>query len=172
MTSHGKATTFKLRPTTPEERETRIFRSLGANEKPQVGAEIPLFIMQGIDGKTYRSTDLKGNVVVLSFWISLNKPFWGEKQATGLSQVLQPFQTETGLISLGVLNNTEQEVKTFLVSNTVPFVPVPESYGFHKKYQVTRSPSFLVIDRTGKIAAFIEGGEYEALKASLRQVTK
>jgi len=37
---------------------------------------MPLFVMKGLDGKTYMSTDLKGNVVILSFWLRTSRPFW------------------------------------------------------------------------------------------------
>lgn len=171
INEYGEVGGYTLRVTTPEERETQQFYTL-PGQKPEVGQETPLFVMKGIDDKVYRSTDLKGHVVVLSFWISLRKPFWGSKQAQQFADVIRPFRTETDPVSLGILQSDKEEITELMATEVLPFIPIPNSYGFHRKFAVTSGPSFLVIDRNGKVAAFIEGSDYEQLKQVLAKVSR
>lgn len=171
INEYGEVGGYTLRPTTPEERETQQFYTL-PGQKPNVGELAPLFIMKGIDDKVYRSTDLKGHVVVLSFWISLRKPFWGSKQAQQFADAIRPFRSETDPISLGILQSGKEEITELMATQTLPFIAIPNSYGFHQKFAVTSGPSFMVIDRNGVVAAFIEGSDYEQLKQVLTKVSR
>lgn len=169
---YGRAGSYILRPTTAEERETRMFSTMDSTQRPKVGEVMPLFVMKGIDDKVYRSTDLKGHVVILSFWISIRKPFWGAKQSQLLADAIQPFHSTTDAISLGILKSDKEEVAGAMATETLPFIPIPDSYGFHREFHVTTAPSLLVIDRSGIVAAFIEGFDYEQLKKVLTKLSR
>ncbi|GAB3641089.1 hypothetical protein GCM10027423_17250 [Spirosoma arcticum] len=169
---YGKPTSYMIRPTTADEKVTHRFYDRDPAKQPKVGQPIAPFIMTGLDGKTYRSTDLLGNVVVLSFWISLEKPFWGDKQAVDFGNVVRPYQSETSPVVLGVLNSGQPQVADHLNTKTLLFMPVPDAYGFHDKYQVSTIPSFVIIDKAGKVAGFIEGPDYEKLKQILSSVMR
>ncbi|GAB2522180.1 hypothetical protein GCM10027085_10420 [Spirosoma aerophilum] len=133
---------------------------------------MPEFAMKGIDDKLYRLSELKGRVILLSFWISLAKPFWGPNQAKSFANVLRPYQSETDPISLGILQESKEVIDNVMTTETLPFIPIPNSYGFNQKFQVTTGPSFIVIDRLGKVAAFIEGSNYDQLQKVLRTVSQ
>ncbi|MVM33465.1 hypothetical protein GO755_25740 [Spirosoma sp. HMF4905] len=169
---YGQASAYKIRPTTAEERETHSFKDFESGPKPKIGEPVPEFIMKGIDDKVYRSTALKGNVIVLSFWISLSKPFWGPNHAKLFADALHPYQSETGLISLGILQESKEAIVNVMATETLPFIPVPNSYGFNRKFQITTGPSFMVIDRSGNLAALVEGSEYDELRKALQTVSR
>lgn len=169
---YGQASSYTLRPTTAEERETRQFSTMDPTQRPKVGEPMPLFIMKGIDDKVYRSTDLKGHVVILSFWISVRKPFWGTRQAQEYADAIRPFRSETDPISLGILQSGKDEIVKVMSEETLPFIAIPNSYGFHRKFHVTTGPSFLIIDRNGMVADFIEAYDYERLKQVLTKVSR
>lgn len=170
---YGKASSYMIRPTTAEERETHFFYDeLDPTLQPKVGEPIPLFVMNDLNGKVYRSTDLKGHVVILSFWVSLSKPFWGLNQAKQFADVMQLYQSDTGLISLGIVQESKQELASVMATQTLPFMPIPDSYSFNRKFQVASIPSFIVIDKVGNIAAFINGSDYDQLKQVLQQVSR
>lgn len=165
---YGQASSFKLRPTTAQERETHGFNYQDSTLRLRVGQEMPLFIMNGPDGRTYRSTDQKGQVVVLSFWISLNKPYWQEKRAEPYGNAIRPYQ----VVSLGIVNNSRREVIDHLAKEPLPFVPIPDSYGFSRKFQMLGSPGYIVIDKAGRVAGVIETDFDRTLKAVLEKVTQ
>ncbi|QDK81015.1 redoxin domain-containing protein [Spirosoma sp. KCTC 42546] len=170
---YGKASAYMIRPTTAEERETHIFyNELDPTLQPKVGEPIPLFVMKGIDDKVYRSTDLKGHVVILSFWVSLSKPFWGPSQANQFADVIRPYQSDNGLISLGILRESKEEIANVMATQTLPFMPIPDSYSFNRKFQVASIPSFIVIDKAGNIAAFVNGSDYDQLKQVIQHVSR
>ena len=165
---YGSASSFRLRPTTAYERSTHMFNHRDSTLRLDAGQKMPLFVMKGPDGKTYRSTDLKGQVVVLSFWTSLNKPYWDSRNAERYATLVQPYQ----LVSLGIINNSKAEVTDFLASERLPFVPIPDSYTFSRKFQVFTSPAYIVIDKVGNVAAVIDPADDKELKAILDKVTR
>lgn len=169
---YGQASAYKLRPTTADERETHHFYDWDPALRPKVGEPMPAFVMKGLDNKVYNLAELKGRVVVLSFWISLSKPFWGTNQAKGFADAIRPYQSETDPISLGILHESREEIADVMASETLPFIPIPNAYGFNKKFQVTTGPTFIVVDRTGKVAAFIEGSQYAQLQKVLQTVSR
>ncbi|GAB4037191.1 TlpA family protein disulfide reductase [Spirosoma gilvum] len=167
---YGQPSTYTMRPATPEEHETHRFRDRDPAKQPKAGQVIAPFVMTDTDGKTYRSGDLQGNVVVLSFWVSLDKSVWNDKQATDFAEALQLFQAKTKPVVLGVLNS-EQRGEDSSLSKSLPFKPIANAYGFHNKYHITTIPTFVVIDKTGKVVANLQGaGSFDKLKQVLSTV--
>jgi peroxiredoxin len=169
---YGEVDSYKLRPTTAQERETHRFYDRDPALRPKVGEPMPEFVMKGIDDKVYQLKELKGHVIVLSFWISLRKPFWGPNQAKAFADALRPYRSETDPISLGILQESREDIVDVMASETLPFVAIPNSYGFHQKFHVTTGPCFIVIDRAGKVAAYLEGSDYEQLRKVLEKVSR
>lgn len=161
----GEPMAYTLRKATPEEYETHQFKDRDPAQQPQVGQIITPFVMKGIDGKIYRSADLIGKVVVLSFWVSINKPFWNEKISDTLTTLLQPYQSRSDMITLGILNSSPAKIEEYLQQKPLPFVAVPNARGFHEKYNIINTPTIVVIDKTGKVAANLHWtGNFDALK--------
>ncbi|MGF7215473.1 peroxiredoxin [Spirosoma lacussanchae] len=170
---YGEFSAYKIRLKTADERATGQLNMRDPAQQPKVGEPISAFIMKGIDGNVYRSADLKSRVVILSFWVSLRKPFWSADQSKKLAQTLRPYQSETDPLVLGVVNDSKEELEAILATQTLPFIPIPNSYGFHKRYNVLSTPSFVVIDRAGNVAAYLEGpGSYERLQQVLQTVSR
>lgn len=167
---YGQPGGYIMRPATPEEHETHRFRDRDPAKQPKAGQSIAPFVMTGLDGKTYRSADLLGKIVILSFWVSLDKPVWNDKQGADFAEALRPYQSKNGLVVLGVLNS-EQPKNVDL--KAVPFIPVPNAYGFHNKYHITTIPTVVVIDKAGKVAANLQGvAEFDKLKQILIAITQ
>lgn len=170
---YGQPASYVLRPTTPEEHETRQIRDRDPARQPQAGQAIAPFSMKGLDEKIYRSADLMGNVVVLCFLVSLDRPFWGDKQTDMLADALKPYQSETGPVVLGVMSSEQLKNADQLNTKALPFVPVLDGHGFHIKYDIVSIPTFVVIDKAGKVAANLQGpGSYEKLKQTLTTLTR
>jgi peroxiredoxin len=168
----GEIASFKFRPATAEERLDNRTYGKDLTLRPKTGEIMPLFVMKGLDGKTYRSTDLKGNIVVLSFWLQLRKPFWHAAMTQKMQDILKPYLGKSDFISLGTLDESRENLEKFVATQPLPFIPVPKSYTFSQKFAVTASPSFIVIDKSGNVAAYIEGSEFDELKNVLEKLTK
>lgn len=168
---YGAPSAYTMRPATPEEHETHRFRDRDPAKQPKAGQLIAPFAMTGVDGKSYRSADLLGKVVILGFWVSLDKSLWDDKQAADLANVLRPYKSEAAPIVLGVLNSEQPQEIGDLELKKLPFDPIFNAYGFHNKYHITTIPTVIVIDKTGKIVANLQGGgSFDKLKQVLATV--
>lgn len=166
---YGKVGSFVMREATPEERQSGMFRGRNPDDQPKVGQPLPPFIVEAADGNRYRSADLKGKVVVLSFWFSLKKPLYNENQGQRFAEALALFRQKTEVVSLGFSTRTE-DLEEALLAPASPFVPVSDSNGFVRRYGITTMPSFVVIDPAGNVAGFVEGfsdASRDALKTTL-----
>ena len=169
---YGKAVAYLMRPATGDEQGTNRTYGRDLTQQPKVGEPMPLTVMKGLDGKEYRSADLKGRVVILSFWMTLERPFWGPKQAETFADAIRPSQSATEPVVLGVMQASKASVEQYLTTATLPFVPIPDAYGFHNKFQISGIPSFIVIDKAGNVAAFIDGQDYTELKKALGRASR
>lgn len=150
----GQSTTYTMRSATAEEHETHRFRDRDPAKQPKAGQPIAPFVMTDVEGNTYRSADLLGNVVILSFWISLDKSVWDDKQAASFAEALRPFQSKTAPVVLGILNSEQAKGES---GKSLPFKPIPNAYGFHNKYHITTIPTIVVIGKDGKVVANLQG---------------
>ncbi|OJW76717.1 MAG: hypothetical protein BGO59_20985 [Spirosoma sp. 48-14] len=167
----GQPTTYTMRSATPEEHETHRFRDRDPAKQPKAGQSIAPFVMTDVEGNTYRSADLLGNVVVLSFWVSLDKSVWDDKQAAAFAEALRPFQSKTAPVVLGVLNSEQAKAESGVIGKSLPFKPIPNAYGFHNKYHITTIPTIVVIGKDGKVVANLQGASsIEKLKQVLATV--
>ncbi|MBD2705020.1 hypothetical protein IC229_30605 [Spirosoma sp. BT702] len=165
---YGQPREYLMRASTAEEQKTHRFRDRDPAKQPKGGQIMSPFVMTGLDGKLYRSTELAGKVVVLSFLISLEKEFWDEKQSAEFAAALRTHPSATAPVVLGVLNSEQSKDDKNPILKSLPFVPVPNAYGFHNKFHITSVPTIIVIDKTGKVAANLQGpGIYDRLKQVL-----
>lgn len=170
---YGLPAAYTMRPATAEEHETHRFRDRDPAKQPKAGQLIEPFVLASLGGKTYKSADLLGKVVILSFWISLDKSLWDDKQSADFANVLRPYQSETAPVVLGVLNSEQPKDVDDVTLKKLPFVPIFNAYGFHNKYHITSTPTFVVIDKTGKVVANLQGaGSFDKLKQVLATVTQ
>ncbi|WP_461128033.1 TlpA family protein disulfide reductase [Spirosoma aerophilum] len=169
----GDPTAYLMRPSTPEEHETHRFRDRDPAKQPKAGQVMAPFVMTGLDDNVYRSSGMIGKVVVLNFLVGLDKTLWSDQQNEELTTILKPYQGQNGLIALGVLNSEQAKPGKAVKQHPWPFIPVPNGYGFHNKYHITSVPTFVVIDKTGRVAATVQGaGSAEKLKQILAEVIR
>jgi peroxiredoxin len=155
---YGKTDYYLVRKKTKEEFETGHLNPLDGLEVPLVGQPVAPFVMQGADGKTYDSDELKGRYVLLSFWLKFKKPYFGSNNSKDLVTLVEKIQAKgTPLISLGVSYSSLEECETAMKEMKLGFIPVPDSRGFTIRYASPNVPSFLLIGPDGKVLARTEG---------------
>jgi thiol-disulfide isomerase/thioredoxin len=146
-----------------------LFGAMGATPD-LTGKAAPDFTVQTVDGKAYSLAALKGNPVLLDFWATWCGPC--RKAMPSVEQVSQDYK-EQGLVVLGVdVREDRDTVQAFLKKTPMayPTVLSGES-GILKDYEVKAYPTFVLIDRDGKIAAYEVGfGGEEMLRAMLGKV--
>lgn len=59
-----------------------------------------------------------------------------------------------------------------IASETLPLTAIPNSNGFDQKFHVITIPTFIVIDKAGKVVAYLEGYKYDQLKKVLQVVNR
>lgn len=125
---------------------TVVFR---LQKVPQEGGVAPAFSVRTLDGKTVTSSDLKGKVVVLSFW------FIGCPACQGMEPKLNAFKSKFAdrddVIFLAMTADPARAVKNYLAKEKFDYLQGTDAKTAMDAFVFRTYPKNLVIDRSGKI---------------------
>ncbi|MFL6467777.1 MAG: peroxiredoxin family protein [Pyrinomonadaceae bacterium] len=116
---------------------------------PQEGAAAPGFSVTTLDGKTIRSEDLKGKVVVLSFW------FIGCPACMAMEPKLNDFKAKFAerddIVFLAMTADPAANVKKYLAKQKFDYIQATDAKQAMAPFVFGVYPKNIVIDRTGKM---------------------
>lgn len=120
----------------------------------QVGTSVPVFSASAMDGTQYDLNELRGSVVVLTFWST--KCYICQQEFPKMNQMVRSFDSKK-VVFLSLTMENEAKVESFLKSNQVAATVVPNSFGVllqyadrdRRGYIDMGFPSYFVIDQQG-----------------------
>jgi peroxiredoxin len=125
---------------------TVVFR---LQKVPQEGSAAPAFSVRTLDGATISSADLRGKVVVLSFW------FIGCPACIGMEPSLNAFKSKfsdrNDIVFLAMTADPAQDVKRYLEKQKFDYTNAANAKVAMDSFVFRVYPKNIVIDRSGKI---------------------
>jgi thiol-disulfide isomerase/thioredoxin len=117
----------------------------------------PAFSVMTLDGKRFDSDSLVGKVVVLNFWTTWCAPCVAELPS--LNQLVQDFKSKDVVFLAIDPSNVEGELLEFLGKHSFLYNVVPNGSSVAEQFQVSVFPTHIVIDRKGRVAQKLVGGD-------------
>jgi len=117
------------------------------------------FELEGLDGNTYRLSNMKGKVVLINFWATWCT--YCVKENPALDRLYNKLKDQ-GFIVLGIsVDRSVPALKNFLLSNPVSYPVLLDSQGdvFVKTYTVIGIPVTFLINKEGEIVRKFMGGQ-------------
>jgi len=123
---------------------------IGSAEGARVGARAPDFVVESLDGKQIRLSDLQGKAVWLSFWATWCPPCRAEMPDI---EAIYEQKKDSGLVVLAVsIGEDQSTVQRFVEANGYTFsVGVDPQQVLGVKYRVIGTPTHYFIDKSGVI---------------------
>jgi peroxiredoxin len=147
-------------------------------EAVRIGDQAPDFSAESDQGELFDLQEMKGKVVVITFW-STNCPICDE-EIPKLNRIASEFDSEK-VVFLGLTMNQGPRLESFLKRRPFNFNIIPNSFGILLKYAdksrdgdfIMGYPSYFVIDGDGKVALKSEGfDKTNKLKSEIIRILK
>lgn len=130
--------------------------SVAAQTGLTVGSEAPGFSATSLSGKQYDLAELRGSVVVLTFWST--RCAICHEEMPKLDRLVESFKGRN-VVSLSLTMENAEQIHTYLRRNRFAAEIVPDSFGVVLKYADRGRegnldmgfPSYFVIDQEGRI---------------------
>lgn len=116
---------------------------------PQEGAAAPEYSVKTLDGKVLNSAELKGKVVVLSFWF-IGCPACIEMEPK-LNAFKSKFAANDDVVFLAMTADPAPSVKRYLAKERFDYLQAVEAKDVMESFVFGVYPKNIVIDRHGKI---------------------
>jgi cytochrome c biogenesis protein CcmG/thiol:disulfide interchange protein DsbE len=129
---------------------------LKANLNQLEGGVAPDFTIKTYDGKTFKLSQYRGQVVLVNFWASWCGPCRSE--ASDLNAIWREYK-DRGVVFIGVghLDN-ENDAKAFIDEFDIPYMAGPDILtDASTKYRVKGVPETYIIDKQGNLVVTIPG---------------
>lgn len=132
-----------------------LFAVLGLSQTGlRVGSNAPLFSAAAMDGTQLDMNELRGSVVVLTFWST--KCYICQQEFPQMNQVVRNYDGKK-VVFLSLTMENETKVEGFLKTNKIASTIVPNSFGVLLQYADRDKrgyidmgfPSYFVIDQQG-----------------------
>ncbi len=132
-----------------------LFAVLGISQTGlRVGSSAPLFSAPAMDGTQLDMNELRGSVVVLTFWST--KCYICQQEFPKMNQVVRSYEGKK-VVFLSLTMENETKVESFLRSNQIAAQVVPNSFGVLLQYADRDKrgyidmgfPSYFVVDQQG-----------------------
>ena len=130
--------------------------SVLAQQGLSTGSAAPPFSLAGMNGQTYDISQLRGNVVLVTFWSTRCNICHSE--IPQMNRLAARYKNQN-VVFLGLTMDNESKVSTFLKSNTFDFTIVPNSFGAVLQYADRDRagninmgfPAYFLIDQSGVV---------------------
>ena len=128
------------------------------------------FELTDINGTTWKSDDLKGNIVVFNFWFSACPPC--KKEIPELNKLVEEYE-DRGIVFIGVSLDGADEVEGFTYMHPFKYNLIANGEGFIDENHVSSFPTQFIVDKNGLLIERIIGGvTFEEMKSQLDELLK
>ncbi len=142
------------------------------NREIKVGIDAPGWFLKNLDGKSRRTLDYKGQVVVLDFWASWCKPCWTIMPV--INDIQEAYdEKEVKVFGVNVWEKKGLDVKAYLDEKGLVHYEtlIDKDARTAKKYKILALPLVVVIGKDGKIK-YMTGQGTKDLEKELKAAVK
>ncbi len=149
-----------------EELDSLTDRTAEATKGDLTGLTAPNFILPALDGRQIALHELRGNIVVMSFWATWCPPC---RRELPMLELIHQKLADRGVVVLGINTEDKATARAYVDSKGYGFQTVVDETGeAGRLYNVEALPTLLVLDRQGKVVAhFVGTPEPQALVYAL-----
>lgn len=138
--------------------------------RPKTGEAFPPFVMKSIDNKTLDSEKLIGRIILLQFQLDFDKPFFFAKTLIDANELINELQNKVEITSVVVTKSSKEDILNQIDPSAYNMEFVPNARNFIVKYFISYYPSFILIDKYGKLVSYYDTVGLNKVKEDLLKI--
>jgi cytochrome oxidase Cu insertion factor (SCO1/SenC/PrrC family) len=142
-----------------------LTRDISLRTKP--GEPLPPFVVRSVTGKKIDSETCHGRPILVLFQLFFKAPFFNEKQFHQFESMVDSLKTKGDLEVIVITESTSDDIKSVIDVKNSNFQIIPEGRNFSVRYLVIKFPSYLLIDKEGKLVYYYEENEITKLQQDI-----
>jgi len=151
INKYGEVESFLYDPTRKGKSLTR-----DTSLRTKAGELLPPFVVRSVTGKKIDSETCHGRPILVLFQLFFKAPFFNETQFHQFKLMADTLKGKGDLEIIVITDSTNDEIKSAIDVKNSNFQVVPEGRNFSVRYLVTKFPSYLLIDKEGKLVYYYE----------------
>ena len=136
--------------------------------RTKAGEPFPPFVALSITGKKIDSEKLHGRPVLIHFPLFFKAPFFNEKLFQQFESMADELKKTTDIEVIAITQSTDKEIKSSIDVGKSQIEFIPDGRNFCARYLVTRFPSYILIDREGKLVYYFEESDISKLQQDIK----
>lgn len=150
----------------PNRLDIRRFRDISKRVKN--GNESLPFVMRSINKNILDSEKLKGQNILVQFQVIVNKPYFNEKTIEEFNNLMLEYKNSKNILGITVFESSKDEIKEKVEINKYPNIEfVADGRNFNERYLNLIVPTYILIDKLGKLVGYYERVEMDKLKRDI-----
>jgi len=133
-------------------------------KRTKIGETFPPFVMKTIDNKLLDSDKLNGKYIIMQFYISLVKPFFNLNSFTDANIMIKELIDKYEIVPIVVTGSPEKDILNGIDTSQSRMHFVPDAKNFNLRYFVFKFPTYVLIDKSGKLVSYYEYNELNKIK--------
>lgn len=150
----------------PSRKDKSITRDIALRTK--AGEPFPPFVARSVAGKKIDSEKLLGKPVLIQFQLFFKAPFFNEKLFQQFESMVDELKKITDLEVILITQSTDEEIKNSNMVGKNQIEIIPDGRNFSARYLVIRFPSYILIDREGKLVYYYEESDISKLQQDIK----
>ena len=133
-------------------------------KRTKSGETFPPFVMKTIDNKLIDSEKFNEKYIIMQFQLSFVKPFFNSDNFRDADILIKELLNEYEIVPIVITGSPKKDILNVIDTSQYNMHFVSDANNFNLRYLVFKFPTYILIDKSGKLVSYYEYNELNKIK--------